>query len=479
MCVSNFMVFNKLKNIIKESLPLDKDNKNLLIKLKPFLIKTDFDKISKFFKQDKLGIYFLDKSNSFYELKIPQVRVLEKGMKFSDFNLDEELNVEIKSEFYKYHFKEFHKNYILTDKFDYHEFVSPNIKGMDTVKDAVFLQLFAKDAFHILLLGDPGTGKTDLLKSSEKLHDKSSFGLGSGVSGAGLSVTMSGDDVKLGLLPQADKGICCIDELNLIKSDDMGALYNAMEKGFVTYDKGGKHLKFDANVRILATANPKYDKFRGDSLSQIQAQMPFESALISRFHLIFIIKKPNLVAFKEISKEIISDKKKLEKSNSDYDFLKKYVSYTETLDVKIPVKIQSLIEKYIESVKIKESNLIFDVSPRFVVGFLRLVKARARYQMKKEVTKADFDYVKNIFEFSFKLNSYESDLANSFDVTDSELELLSDKANAPEDSILGIKSIEEKKTKKNKKSVANKIGASKKQTQQTDDSQDHSDEFII
>jgi DNA replicative helicase MCM subunit Mcm2 (Cdc46/Mcm family) len=137
---------------------------------------------------------------------------------------------------------------------------------MEYVKKAVSLQLFASEPVHILLLGDPGTGKTEILRSVEELHPISVFGLGSGTSGAGLSISMSGGKPVLGLLPKAHKGICCIDELNLMKSEDMASLYSSMEKGFITYDKGSHHIKEKAEARILATANPVGDKFKGTEL---------------------------------------------------------------------------------------------------------------------------------------------------------------------------------------------------------------------
>ena len=74
---------------------------------------------------------------------------------------------------------------------------------------------------------------------------------------------VKGKEVTKGLLPQADQGIAAIDELNLLKSADMGNLYNSMEKGFVRYDKGSNHIQLESRVRVLATANPKGDKFTG------------------------------------------------------------------------------------------------------------------------------------------------------------------------------------------------------------------------
>jgi DNA replicative helicase MCM subunit Mcm2 (Cdc46/Mcm family) len=142
------------------------------------------------------------------------------------------------------------------------QYIAPNISGMETIKKAAALQLFAKEQeqLHMLLLGDPGTGKTQILHSASDLSPISSFSLGSGTSGVGLSITIKGKEASKGILPLADKGLCCIDELNLMKSQDYASLYNAMEKGFITYDKAGHHHRYDARVNVLATANPLGDK---------------------------------------------------------------------------------------------------------------------------------------------------------------------------------------------------------------------------
>jgi DNA replicative helicase MCM subunit Mcm2 (Cdc46/Mcm family) len=139
------------------------------------------------------------------------------------------------------------------------QIIAPNIVGFETVKKAVALQLFSPERIHILLLGDPGTGKTQILSAATELAPISSMGLGSGTSGVGLAVTMKGNEVMKGLLPMANNGLCAIDELNLMKEESRASLYNAMEKGFVSYDKGGHSFKFDAKVSVLATANPKGD----------------------------------------------------------------------------------------------------------------------------------------------------------------------------------------------------------------------------
>ncbi|RMF06094.1 hypothetical protein D6764_03110 [Candidatus Woesearchaeota archaeon] len=279
------------------------------------------------------------------------------------------------------------------------EFIAPNIVGLDTEKEAVLLQLFAREGVHILLLGDPGTGKTDILMSAAKLHPKSVFGLGSGTSGVGLGASVKGKKKIAGLLPQADGGICCIDELNLMKQSDRAALYNAMEKGFVTYDKGDQHFTMKARVRVLASANPKGDKFAGKFVDTLKKQLPFDSALLTRFHLVFMIRKPDMRGFVEITRKIVrNDSKKLR--DEDAEFIKEYVAYAEKVDVQFPKKFEKEVINFVKEIKKDEKRYLIEISPRLVVGFMRMAKASARLHLRDKVEKEDIEHVKDIVRTS-------------------------------------------------------------------------------
>jgi replicative DNA helicase Mcm len=268
--------------------------------------------------------------------------------------------------------------------------LAPHILGMDHVKRAALLQLVMPERFHILLLGDPGTGKTDILRAASELSPLSSFGLGSGASKAGLSVSFVGKEVHYGILVQANDGLCCIDELNLMKVDDRAALYNAMEKGFVTYDKGSLHERFPADIRLLATANPKGDQFRGGDLKTLKNQLPFDAALLSRFHLVFIIRKPDAKQFRAISQQLVEHKAK-PLSKDDIAFIHRYVSTAKHLSVSIPTKLEARIVDAVTGFKEKEKRLLFDITPRLTKGLVSLASAGARLELRTEVTEKDVE----------------------------------------------------------------------------------------
>lgn len=277
------------------------------------------------------------------------------------------------------------------------KFIAPHIIGMDDVREAVLLQLFCEEKTHILLLGDPSTGKTDFLRAASELAPISSFGLGSGTSGVGLTGTFKGQELIKGLLPMADNGIACIDELNLMKPRDRGSLLNAMEKGFVSYDKGNKHLKLDARVSVLATANPKGDRFVGRTKDTWLKQIPFDPALISRFHIVFFIRKFGTEQFKNIAKQIVNQEH-LNMEINDYLFIRDYIEFSRLVEVSFNDNLKKQIVDFAAKLKKDEPEFLVEVTPRLILGIVRFTKASARMELRKTVIQSDLDKIFKLFE---------------------------------------------------------------------------------
>lgn len=389
----------KIIDFIKEKLPVTKSEKQKLESIKPHVEQKEYKKIERLLKLDGIDISQFMLKTSFIKSKpFPQIKITADDITVvrEDQDFIEDINQRVKDEIRRRLYSQIPK------KVDFLDYIAPNIKGMEFVKKAVILQLFASEPVHILLLGDPGTGKTDILRAVEDIHPISVFGLGSGTSGVGLSISVQGGKTILGMLPKAHKGICCIDELNLMKKEDMASLYSAMEKGIVTYDKAGHHVKQDAEARILATANPVDDKFEGDDIKKLRAQLPFDSALLSRFHLAFMIRKPNIDSFVDITRKILSSKKD-KKKEQDLSLLQDYITEAEKIKVRLPKKLQRNITKFIEHIKKTEDDYLIDITPRIVVGFMRLTKASARMNFRKQVNEEDVENVKEILINSLRL----------------------------------------------------------------------------
>lgn len=390
-----------LLDILRLILPSNKTQKDNLANIRQFFDLENYNLINKLIKTRKIKVSYssLGTSPDFLTFNnYPSLVAISEDNEVIDFikNANDEIAKKTRKESYK-------KFSINADE-KIISLIAPNIIGMDTIKLACALQLFDTDKTHILLLGDPGTGKTDIIRSVSELHPKTSFGLGSGTSGAGLGVMFKGNEMIKGLLPLANNGLCCIDELNLMKPEDRASLYNAMEKGFITYDKANNHVKVDANVSILATANPKGDRFVGWMTETLKKQLPFDSALLTRFHLMFLIRKPDTKEFLEIAKHILKGKDKKEYEENKI-FVKSYVEYARELDVELPKPFEKIIIQFVEDLKRKEDYYLIEISPRLVVGIMRFCKASARMNLRKQVTSIDLERVKKIFLESLEISN--------------------------------------------------------------------------
>lgn len=388
-----------LKHLFTKAIPFSKDKKEKFLELSKFLQKKELDTVEHLLKIGKIKInnfsFGLSK-HVLFNTDYPHIYtdILRKENEKLHTEIDN-LNKIIKDSAKIYYFKELSKT---ADK-SIPKIIAQEIIGMDNIKEAVAIQLFTKEKIHILLLGDPGTGKTDIIRSAASIAPISSFGLGSGTSGVGLSVTFKGKEMIKGIIPLANNGICCIDELNLMKEEDMAALYSAMEKGFITYDKGGNHVTIDAKINVLATANPKTDRFTKWDIETIKKQIPFDQALMTRFHLVFLVKKPGMDEFNEISRKIVNHKD--EKFENDYIFLKEYIEKARNIEVTIPDDCNDAIVNIANTLKADEEKLLFEVNPRIVHGLLRLLKASARMNLRKTATLDDVKRIERIIKGSF------------------------------------------------------------------------------
>jgi len=168
---------------------------------------------------------------------------------------------------------------------------APSIFGYNKIKEAMLLQLFGgagntkgdgiktRATIHMLLLGDPGAAKSQLLKSVTSIAPKSMFVSGKSATGTGLTATVVKDEntggwaLEAGAMVLANGGICAIDELDKMSEDDTSTMHEALEQQTISIAKANIRATLKCETTVLAAANPKYGRF--DPFSDIMKQIVF------------------------------------------------------------------------------------------------------------------------------------------------------------------------------------------------------------
>ncbi|WP_227352965.1 minichromosome maintenance protein MCM [Haladaptatus salinisoli] len=321
--------------------------------------------------------------------------------------------------------------------------IAPAIYGYDQEKLAMILQLFSgvtkhlpdgsriRGDLHMLLIGDPGTGKSQMLSYIQHIAPRSVYTSGKGSSSAGLTAAAVRDDfgdgqqwtLEAGALVLADKGIAAVDELDKMSPDDRSAMHEGLEQQKISVSKAGINATLKSRCSLLGAANPKYGRF--DQYESIGEQIDLEPALISRFDLIFTVtdqpdpdKDAQLaehilqtnfagelntqrteINAPNISEEDVQSQTEEVAPAIDAELLRKYIAYAKSnvYPTMTPEAREAIRDFYVDlRSKGADEDAPVPVTARKLEALVRLSEASARVRLSDTVEQEDADRVIDI-----------------------------------------------------------------------------------
>ena len=383
------------------------------------------------------GVLRLDQSEDstdspVFDLYMEGSSVVVEDAEFEEMNITEEDKQEIIE---------------LSDHEDiYEEMVdsmAPAIYGHRQAKLAMILQLFSgvtkhlpdesriRGDLHMLLIGDPGTGKSQMISYVQNIAPRSVYTSGKGSSAAGLTAAAVRDDfgdgqqwtLEAGALVLADNGVAAVDELDKMADDDRSAMHEALEQQKISISKAGINATLKARCSLLGAANPKYGRF--DQYEPIGEQIDLEPALISRFDLIFTVTdKPDPDEDAALAEHILQtnyagelNTQNENLANANYteeeidsqteevapaiepELLRKYIAYARrTCFPTMTAEAKQAIEDFYVDLRSKgaDEDAPVPVTARQLEAIVRLAEASARLRLSDTVEQEDADRVISI-----------------------------------------------------------------------------------
>ena len=304
--------------------------------------------------------------------------------------------------------------------------IVPSIYGLDDIKQAIVLQLFGgephvqKDKsrvrgdIHILLVGDPSTAKSVLMKTVSGLIPRGRYVSGKGVTAAGLTATVVRDEeflggwvLEAGALVMCNRSLCAIDEFEKIEKTDQVALHEAMEQQSISIAKANIVATLPARTSILGGGNPKLGRF--DPYVPIKEQIEVPETLLSRFDLKFALRDiPNPEVDAMVAEHIL----KTRHFDEDYvappiedEFIKKYVAYArKNAHPKLTREAGQELKNFFVGLraKVTSEEAPVPITLRQYEALIRMAEASAKIQLRDTVTREDAMRAINLMKASLR-----------------------------------------------------------------------------
>ena len=323
--------------------------------------------------------------------------------------------------------------------------IAPAIWGNNDIKKAVACLLFGgsmkilsdnmklRGDINVLLLGDPSVAKSQFLKFVDNIAPISVYTSGKGSSASGLTASVirepgSGEfHLEAGAMVLADGGVVCIDEFDKMRESDRVAIHEAMEQQTISIAKAGITTILNSRTSVLAAANPIFGRY--DDLRTTNENIDFESTILSRFDLIFIIKdiknkdKDNKLAQHIMNLHINVNKKTNNDDSIDApikpELLSKYINYARyKIHPRLSKKSAKILQNHYINFRNENKQISSNIGQQNVIpltvrqleSLIRISESLAKMELKNIVNEKHVNEAVRLFKMSTLKAAQENNL---------------------------------------------------------------------